>query len=72
MNLNEIGKEFGVKAEYMGDGVYATFDGYQIWLHTMRENGWHRVALEDSALANLLDFRRRCGKDTSEDDNKTI
>ena len=31
---------------YLGDGVYASFDGYQIWLKTERETGWHAVALE--------------------------
>ncbi len=31
---------------YIGDGVYASFDGYQIWLRTERDGMTHRIALE--------------------------
>lgn len=40
-------------AEYIGDGVYAFFDGYRIWLQTERDNGVHEIALEPPVLAEL-------------------
>lgn len=42
---------------YIGDGVYAEFDGYHIWLYT--SNGVtdsDRIALEPEVLANLNNF----------------
>lgn len=30
---------------YLGDGVFARFDGYQIWLRTPRDSGEHEIAL---------------------------
>jgi hypothetical protein len=32
---------------YLGDGLYASFDGYQIRLRAPREGGDHEVFLED-------------------------
>jgi len=34
-------------ARYIGDGVYASFDGYQIWITT----GHHDRAQADAAIA---------------------
>ena len=45
--------------EYLGDGVYASFDGYQIWLRVDRENGPERIALEPSAYLQLREFAKR-------------
>lgn len=42
---------------YLGDGVYAHFDGYQIWLRTPREHIWHEIALEPPVLAALDEYR---------------
>lgn len=39
----------------MGDGVYAEFDGYQIWLHTLEGN---RIALERETMGALSAFAR--------------
>lgn len=42
---------------YIGDGVYAEFDGYYIWLYT--SNGVDestRIALEPEVLSNLNNF----------------
>lgn len=39
----------------MGDGVYAEFDGYQIWLHTLEGN---RIALERETMEALSAFAR--------------
>lgn len=38
---------------YLGDGVYASFDGYHIWLKAERENGWHRIALDPAVMTEL-------------------
>lgn len=35
---------------YLGDGLYASFDGYMIILRTPREGGDHWVALEPPVL----------------------
>jgi len=41
---------------YLGDGVFASFDGYQIWLRTPRENGDHSIALEPPVLTSLMAY----------------
>ena len=49
--------------EYLGDGVYAGWDGYHLWLTT--ENGitvTNRIALEPTVLATLDLYRRRLGQ----------
>ena len=52
-----------VNAEtYLGDGLYASFDGFQIVLRAPREQGDHVIALEASAYRALADFAaRECG-----------
>lgn len=47
------------RAEYLGDGVYATFDGYQVWLDTRGQSPVNRIALEPEVLASLLAFYHR-------------
>lgn len=44
---------------YLGDGLYASFDGYTIWLRAPREDGDHTVALEPEVLASLITYSRR-------------
>lgn len=39
--------------EYIGDGVYASFDGWYVWLRTQRDNGEHLIALEPSMFERL-------------------
>ncbi len=41
---------------YLGDGLYASFDGYQVQLRAPRENGDHEVFLEQSTLQAFLEF----------------
>ena len=45
--------------KYLGDGVYATFDGHQIWLET--ERGFHtdRIALEPAVFISLVGYAQR-------------
>jgi sulfur transfer complex TusBCD TusB component (DsrH family) len=40
---------------YLGDGVYASFDGYQIWL-AINHHENKVVALEPSVLARLWQY----------------
>lgn len=45
-------------AEYLGDAVYASFDGYHIWLTTGDGND-QRVALEPSVFRALVEYEAR-------------
>lgn len=40
---------------YLGDGVYCSFDGYQIWL-AVNERGNKVVALEAQVLTKLIEY----------------
>jgi hypothetical protein len=42
---------------YLGDAVYASFDGYQIWLRT-GDGGNQRIALEPEVLRALDAYRK--------------
>ncbi len=44
---------------YIGDGLYATFDGWQIILRAPRSDGDHWVALEPELFTNLVRFAER-------------
>lgn len=41
---------------YLGDGLYASFDGYMFILRAPRENGDHWVGLEPPILAEFERF----------------
>lgn len=41
---------------YIGDGVYASFDGYQIWLRAERDGSNHRIALDPDVYHRLVDY----------------
>ena len=43
---------------YLGDGLYASWDGFSIWLRAPREGGDHVVALEPEVLAAFQQFVR--------------
>jgi hypothetical protein len=53
---------------YLGDGLYASFDGYQIKLRAPREDGDHVVYLEPSTNAALQAFAAKCWPRTEEDE----
>jgi hypothetical protein len=38
---------------YLGDGVYASWDGYHIWLDTRAQRPVNRIALDPSVLVAL-------------------
>jgi hypothetical protein len=41
---------------YLGDGLYASFDGYQVRLRAPRDGVDHEVFLESSTLKAFLQF----------------
>ena len=41
---------------YLGDGLYASYDGFQIRLYTERGNGTHEVFLDDRTLTAFERF----------------
>jgi len=49
----------GSSETYLGDGLYASFDGYQIVLRAPRLEGDHVVALEGAVFKELLHFADR-------------
>ena len=44
--------------EYLGDGVYASFDGYQIWLAANHHEN-KVVAIEPSVMKSLMRYAHR-------------
>ena len=44
------------RESYLGDGLYCSFDGYQIRLRAPRSEGDHEVFLDQSTLAAFLQF----------------
>jgi hypothetical protein len=55
MSTNEV--YLGEK--YLGDGLYASFDGFMITLRAPREHGDDFVMLEPSVFAALVEFQKR-------------
>lgn len=44
------------KEVYLGDGLYAGFDGFMYYLITDRDNGTHYVALEPDVLMTFIKY----------------
>jgi hypothetical protein len=64
--LNYFGKD--KPCMYLGDAVYASFDGYQIWLVTTDGLSiTNKIALEPPVFANLLMFRESIGLNKPKD-----
>jgi hypothetical protein len=55
-----------MKETYLGDGLYASFDGYQITLRAQRENGDHFVALEPLVLEAFFHYVESLKEDMNE------
>lgn len=47
---------------YLGDAVYASHDGYQIWLRTGDGNN-QTIALEPAVYRSLVEYAKRIGMD---------
>ena len=45
---------------YLGDGVYASFDGHHILLDLRAQDSTTRIALEPSVFGALVDFHADC------------
>lgn len=59
------------RKEYLGDAVYASFDGFYIWLETSSGIAvTNRIALEPEVFRNLLDYERKlsAAKSSLDDD----
>lgn len=46
---------------YLGDGVYSSFDGYQIWLHLGEHTAPGLIALDQHTLKALVEYGKRLG-----------
>lgn len=51
--------------KYLGDGVYASYDGYYIWLDLRAQDSTTRIALEPAVLAQLDAYREELAANTS-------
>ncbi len=49
-----------MKEKYLGDGLYASFDGWMITLKSQRENGEHFVCLEEYVLQEFFRYVEEC------------
>lgn len=45
--------------EYLGDGVYVSYDGFAILLRAPREHRDHFIVLEPRELKALVDYAKR-------------
>jgi hypothetical protein len=58
---------------YLGDGLYAEFDGYQFRLFTDRSGGYgtdiHEVYLDSEVMTGLFAFVHVATAEKKEDDN---
>lgn len=41
---------------YLGDGVYASFDGIQVWVRADRDGMCHEIAIEGATYARLTEY----------------
>jgi hypothetical protein len=53
---NQKMNERAVNEDYLGDGLYASFDGESIWLRAPRSTGDHYVALDPHVFKNFLEY----------------
>ena len=51
------------EVRYIGDGVYASFDGYQIWLRVGSHTAPPLVAIEPEVLESLCELATEINKD---------
>ena len=62
MNRKDFIRKYSQKT-YLGDGLYAVFDGFHFVLSTERENGEHWVGLEPPVFDALIAMRKQVYKD---------
>lgn len=57
-----------VPPKYLGDGVYASYDGYHIWLQTgshLEHEATNRIALDLDVFTALLQYQTAIIRATS-------
>lgn len=54
-----------MKETYLGDGLYASFDGWQFKLRAPRESGDHEVYLDPQILDAFISFVKKHKVDRS-------
>lgn len=59
MSQPDTPTKYPVRETYLGDGVYASFDGWQIKLRTMRDLGDEIIYLEPAVFAALEAYGHR-------------
>jgi len=55
-------------ARYLGDGVYASFDGSQIWLDLRGQDISTKIALDQATFDNLISYRDDVLKEVFDDE----
>lgn len=45
--------------EHLGDGVYASFDGYHVWLDLRAQDDFTRIAIEPRVMTALIRYYHR-------------
>ena len=63
MNPDEYPKGWS----YIGDGIYARYDGFGVWTACQRDNGWHSIYFEPSVLKSLNKFYAEATADPAVD-----
>ena len=58
-----------IKDRYLGDGVYASFDGYQIVLDLRGQDNTTRIALEPIVFDKLLEYAKSLKAEQATDGN---
>ena len=52
---------------YIGDGVYASFDGWHIKLRTLRDQGNHVIFLDPEVIRNLSAYTMEIAQKVKKD-----
>lgn len=49
------------ESHYLGDGLYASYDGFQVTLSTARKSSEHFVCLDSTVLGAFIEYLRGLG-----------
>ncbi len=55
---------------YLGDGVYASFDGFHVVLDLRAQDNTTRICLDYDVLKALEAYAEKCWKGANDDDSK--
>ncbi len=65
-------KENEANQTYLGDGLYACWDGFHIWLRAERSEGVHEIALDIDTLNSFKIFLESLRRSLEEQDQNKI